>query len=236
MREIRAIGPGASALRKRETNLDQQPMGMKKPTKSRNAIAPETPEERRPARVKKRDPAPSKRAPAPERAAAPDPQRGPVRPWRSLAWGVGLALAATLILSGLDLGPGEDPSARAPTPAPPEPPAPADAIALLDGLAVGDEEADFKVVSLSVPSDAQMARSVAVVLERRDGIGFTVWITAAGAYPWRPPRSSAKYALFHSLPYPEGVSLEEDALNGVLDALVARVARTEDRVARPSVL
>jgi hypothetical protein len=227
MRGTSAIGSGASAVRKRETNLDHRPMGMKKPTKRR--IAPEQPE-RRPAKAKQGKSASSKGA------TAPDPQRGPAKPWRSLALGVGLALAGVLLLSGLDLGSTEDPSARAPTPAPPEPPAPADAIALLDGLAVGDEEADFKVMSLSVPSDAQMARSVAVVFERRDGIGFTVWVTAAGAYPWRPPRSSAKYALFHSLPYPEGTALEEDVVNGVLDAVVARVARTEDRVPRPGVL
>jgi hypothetical protein len=217
---------------KREANLDQQLMGMKKPTKKRAPTDPAEPARRGPARGKRQDLAQPKRA-ADERVDEP----GPARPWRALGFGVGLALAAVLAVSAFDLGSSEgDPGAREPTAAPPEPPAPPDAIALLDGLAVGDEEADFKVVSLSVPSNEQMARSVAVGLERRDGIGFTVWVTAAGTYPWRPPRSSAKYALFYSLPHPEGVSLDEDVINGVLDAIVARVARNEDRVARPSVL
>jgi len=202
-------------------------MGMKKTTKKR--VEPQQPEERGPAKAKRPRPAPSKRG-----AAAPDPQRGSAWPWRSLAVGVGIALAAVLVVSGFDLASSGD--SRAPAPSPPRPPPPADAVALLEGLAVGDEAADFKVLSLSVPSDTEMARSVAVVVERRDGVGFTVWVTAAGTYPWRPPRSSRKYALFHSLPYPEGTSLEEDAVNGVLDAIVARVARTEDQVARPSVL
>lgn len=150
---------------------------------------------------------------------------------------MGLTLAVVLVVSALDLGDGaQGPIAGAPTPAPPEPPAPADAVALLDGLAVGDQVAAFKVVSLSVPSDATMARSVAVRLERRDGIAFTVWITAVGAHRWLPARTSAKYAFFYSLPDPEGTALGEEDINGVLDDLAARIARTEDRVARPGVL
>jgi hypothetical protein len=227
----------ASAVRKRETKLGAVrragPSEMKKTTKKRSD--PARPEQRAPATAKRRA-----SARVEPRDSAPKPraeERGRARPWRALAVGVGLALATALVASVFDQD--SDVQGRiagASTPAPPEPPAPADAVALLDGLAVGDQASDFKVVSLSVPSDAHMARSVAVRLERRDGIAFTVWVTAAGAYPWLPARTSAKYAFFYSLPDPEGTALGEDDINGVLDAITARVARTEDRVARPGVL
>jgi hypothetical protein len=206
---------------------------MKKTTKNR--ADPAQPERRAPANAKRRA-----AARVEPRDSAPKPRaepRGPARPWRALAVGAGLTLVVVLVVSALDLAnDAPEPIAGAPTPAPPDPPAPADAVALLDGLAVGDEAAAFKVVSLSVPSDTTMARSVAVRFERRDGIAFTVWLTAAGAHPWLPARTSAKYAFFYSLPDPEGTALGEDDINGVLDDLAARVARTEDRVARPGVL
>jgi hypothetical protein len=149
---------------------------------------------------------------------------------------VGLTLAAVLAVNVFGPSSEEEEGPGVAPPPPPEPPAPADAIALLDGLAVGDETAEFKVIGLSVPSDPQMARSVAVRLERRDGIAFTVWVTAAGTYPWLPARTSAKYAFFYSMPDPPGTVLGEEDVLGVLDALTARVARTEEQVARPSVL
>lgn len=117
----------------------------------------------------------------------------------------------------------------------PEPQAPvdgerlagADVVALLDGLGAGDTLANLRVRRILAPRE----RMVAVELETA-GTFFTLAVAAHGATPHNAPRSTARYDLFFSVP--ADPPIPSATIDAALDALAARIGRTEARVPVPA--
>jgi hypothetical protein len=123
------------------------------------------------------------------------------------------------------------PLAPPPRPAPPiiGPEAPAsDAVrSLLDGLAPGQELAGWEVVSIGVPREGDMLRSIAVRLRSRDA-WFTVWIARDGVHPFRPRAETARYDLFYGAFDPPSQQTPPHAFTAAVDAIAERVKRREE--------
>jgi len=111
---------------------------------------------------------------------------------------------------------------------PPEPPAAGpEVVALLDGLRPGDALAGWEVQRIGAPRERQVRIDL-----RRGELEWPLWVALRGAQPDRlSPRETARYALFYGH-LPDG-GVDAPSLQQTLDALAARLERTEQRVPVP---
>lgn len=100
-----------------------------------------------------------------------------------------------------------------------------DVIALLDGLTVGDVLGDSQVERIHAPHE----RQVRIVLHRA-GRSWSLWVALRdGDAGPHAPRETVRYALFY-----ENIEVEPAVLTATLDALAARLERTEQGVPVPA--
>jgi hypothetical protein len=143
-----------------------------------------------------------------------------------MIWRFGPALLLTLLcIAGVLDRLGSPPAA---TRAEERAPAPAEAIALLDGLVVGEKLAGWTVLGITGPSDNALHIDVA-----RDETRFTVSIAPLGAMEHRPPRSTEHYALYYGHPHPKNTSIPENTIRAILAGVERRVRRNERTISVP---
>lgn len=101
--------------------------------------------------------------------------------------------------------------------------------ALLDGIGVGDRVEGWRIENTRIDKHKRLRIDL-----QRGKTGFTVSIERKGGSSGRlPPRQSDKYKLFvgyqrlYGAPIPQGVEIK------VLDAILERVKRAENRVPVP---
>lgn len=122
-----------------------------------------------------------------------------------------------------------------PAPARSAPVAPADAPveakgsrALLDGLGPGDRVEGWRIARTRIVDGKRLAIDV-----WQGKTGFTVWIARKGSGKQLAPRQTEKYDFSDGEARTYGGPIPDGAQNKVLDAIVARVKRTEARVPTP---
>ncbi len=106
--------------------------------------------------------------------------------------------------------------------------------ALLGGLDLGDELANFRVVSIDGPSKSSPG-TITITLRGQDGdaTGLVVRVGVRGSTPHRPPRSSDHYDVFYD-DSDRGVGAPTaERLDAALDAVLARITATEKTVPMP---
>lgn len=135
-------------------------------------------------------------------------------------------IALVRFAAGVDLleqdqpGPVGEPAVSPPTP---------QAIALLGGLAEGDELAGWKVERVEGPVDGSIR--VWVV---KEGVRWAAKIWRTGRSPGPPPRSTKKFDLTYGNVEPAEATVNQAETSAVLDALARRIMQTEDTVPMPA--
>jgi hypothetical protein len=174
--------------------------------------------------------------------APPPAPRARTRPLRAVGLGLGVAALVVLAIQAFDLIPREDRGGVAGTlppadarPPPDASPASAGAVALLGGLAPGEDVAGWTVVDIDASRDEVLARAIAVRLTRPDAEA-TVWITGREPGQRPPVRETKQYALFASNAPPDAADPADADREAAVEALAARVAAHEAQVPRPAEL
>jgi hypothetical protein len=108
-------------------------------------------------------------------------------------------------------------------------PPPIDVQRLLDGLGPGSAlTARWKVRGVSPVHERK------IVIDVDDGgRGFRVWVMQPESDKRVPPHKTEKYVLYTSQPRPTAQSVDDAAYGEVLEALGARIRRTENQVPTP---
>ena len=141
--------------------------------------------------------------------------------WR---WGPSALLCLLCILGVMHrLG-----ASAAPQRASRQQPAPPEAVALVDGLQVGDKLAGWTVLGLTGPLDGVLRIDVA-----RDEIRFSVSVAARGAVPYPAPRTTEMYDLYYGHPHPRDTEIPEAATRAIMAGIERRIRRNEASVEVP---
>lgn len=106
--------------------------------------------------------------------------------------------------------------------------APAEAVALLDGLQVGEKLAGWTVLGITGPVDHVLRVDVA-----RDEIRFSISVAARGAVEYPAPRTTETYDLYYGHPHPRGTEIPESATRAIMAGIERRVRRNEATVEVP---
>ncbi len=104
----------------------------------------------------------------------------------------------------------------------------AEAVALLDGLAVGERLAGWSVLGLAEPADGGVRVDVG-----RDALRFSVTIIALGRTAHAAPRSTERYALYYGHPHPRGAKIPDGAIRAIMAGLERRVRAHEADIDLP---
>lgn len=102
------------------------------------------------------------------------------------------------------------------------------AVALLDGLHVGERIVGWTVIALDGPHE----RAIDVGLER-DGQRFVVTIAPMGARPENPALQTDRYAIYYGHAVPPGTSIPDGAVRAITAALARRIAKHEADIPEP---
>lgn len=97
--------------------------------------------------------------------------------------------------------------------------------ALLDGLTAGDWVGEWTVSRVVINSSIEDKPQLAIDLERK-GSGITIWVTRRENVV-NPPLATEKYALAFGNARPYGEKIPDDAFVQTMNAIAARVRRTE---------
>lgn len=100
--------------------------------------------------------------------------------------------------------------------------------ALLGGIGVGDAVAGWRIDNTRIVEGKRMKVSV-----QRGKTGFDVWIARKGTGKRLAPRQTDKYDFYVGGARTYGGPVPEGAENKVMDALVERVKRTENKAPVP---
>lgn len=141
--------------------------------------------------------------------------------WR---WGPS-ALLCLLCLAGVmhRLG-GPAPAERANR----QQPAPPEAVALLDGLQVGEKLAGWTVLGITGPLERVLRIDVA-----HDDIRFSISVAARGVVEYPAPRTTQMYDLYYGHPHPRDTEIPESATRAIMAGIERRVRRNEASVEVP---
>ncbi len=102
--------------------------------------------------------------------------------------------------------------------------------ALLDGIGVGDSVEGWVIESTRIDKEKRLA-----VAMQRGKTGFDVWITRKGATGGKvAPQQTDKYDFYVGEERVYGGPIPDGAQNKVLNAIVARVRRAENRAPVPA--
>jgi len=107
-------------------------------------------------------------------------------------------------------------------------PAPPEAMALLDGLQVGEKLAGWTVLGITGPTDRVLRIDVA-----HDEIRFSISVAARGAVEYPAPRTTETYDLYYGHPHPRDTEIPESATRAIMAGIERRVRRNEASVEVP---
>ena len=107
-------------------------------------------------------------------------------------------------------------------------PAPPEAVALLDGLQVGEKLAGWTVLGITGPTDRVLRIDVAY-----DDVRFSISLAARGAVEYPAPRTTETYDLYYGHPHPRGTEIPESATRAIMAGIERRVRRHEATVVVP---
>lgn len=104
----------------------------------------------------------------------------------------------------------------------------AHAVALLDGLQLGDRVAGWTVIELVGPR----ARAIDIGFER-DGQRFVVTIAPMGARPEHPAVQTDRYAIYYGHAVPPERPIPDGAVRAITAALARRIGAHEAELPEP---
>ncbi len=107
-------------------------------------------------------------------------------------------------------------------------PASPEAVALLDGLQVGEKLAGWTVLGITGPVDRVLRIDVAY-----EEIRFSISVAARGAVVYPAPRTTETYDLYYGHPHPRGTEIPESATRAIMAGIERRVRRHEATVIVP---
>lgn len=107
-------------------------------------------------------------------------------------------------------------------------PAPPEAVALLDGLQVGEKLAGWTVLGITGPADRVLRIDVAF-----DEVRFSISVAAQGAVQYPAPRTTEMYDLYYGHPHPRGTTIPESATRAIMAGIERRVRKHETTVVVP---
>ncbi|MGH1345331.1 MAG: hypothetical protein ACRBN8_27460 [Nannocystales bacterium] len=141
--------------------------------------------------------------------------------WR---WGPSALLCLLCIAGVLHRLGGSAPQERASR----QQPAPPEALALLDGLQVGEKLAGWTVLGITGPKDRVLRIDVA-----HAEIRFSISVAAQGAVEYPAPRTTETYELYYGHPHPRDTEIPESATRAIMAGIERRVRRNEATVEVP---
>ena len=106
--------------------------------------------------------------------------------------------------------------------------APPEAVALLDGLQVGEKLAGWTVLGITGPVDRVLRIDVAY-----EEIRFSISVAARGAVEYPAPRTTQTYDLYYGHPHPRGAKIPESATRAIMAGIERRIRRNEATVEVP---
>ncbi len=107
-------------------------------------------------------------------------------------------------------------------------PAPPEALALLDGLVIGEKLAGWTVLGVTGPVDRVLRIDLA-----RDEVRFSISVAARGAVEYPSPRQTERYDLYYGHPHPRDTEIPDNAIRAIMAGVERRVRRNEATVEVP---